>query len=211
LWRAGRSPIRRSRVLGAFLLVCGSLFYFGAHRWFDAVHGVVRPLAVLGLPFLGLNAAAHLLYTKEHKAVAVAFYLAAVGLLPLLLIILFHETGFLVVPPETSGQLFLDGSISNRQLQVTTFVACLWCGWLALRTRTAALSTARRAAHAVWPAVLTDAGFDPGSRTAVGTSSRCTRAARRRARRAGNDRRTHGAPLVARPPTSPPQCCSSPC
>jgi hypothetical protein len=127
--------------LGAFLLVCGSLFYFAAHRWYDAVRGIARPLLVLGLPFAGLNAAAHHLYRRDHKAVAVAFFLAAVGLLPLLLIILFHETGLLVVPPETPGQLFLDGSISNRQLQVTTLIACLWCGALALRTRTAALST----------------------------------------------------------------------
>jgi len=31
--------------------------------------------------------------------------------------------------------------VSNRQLQLTTLVACAWCGWLAIRTRTAALST----------------------------------------------------------------------
>jgi serine/threonine protein kinase len=127
--------------LGAFLLVCGSLFYFAAHRWFDAVHGVTRPLAVLGLPFIGLNLAAHLLYKRDHKAVAVAFYLAAVGLLPLLLAILFHETSIFVVAPDTPGQLFSDGSISNRQLQVTTAIAAMWCGLLAVRTRTAALST----------------------------------------------------------------------
>jgi hypothetical protein len=127
--------------LGAFLLIAGSLFYFAAHRWFDAVRGIVRPLAVLGLPFLGLNAGAHLLYRREHKAVAIAFYLAAVGLLPLLLIILFHETGFLVVAPDSPGQLFSDGSISNRQLQITTLIGGLWCGFLAVRTRTAALST----------------------------------------------------------------------
>ena len=72
---------------------------------------------------------------------AVAFFLAAVGLLPLLLIILFDETGVLVAPPDTPEQLFLDGSIANRQLQVTTLIACVWCGVLALRTRTAALST----------------------------------------------------------------------
>ena len=127
--------------LGAFLLVCGSLFYFAAHRWYDAVRGVAGPLLVLGLPFAGLNVAAHHLYRRDHKAVAVAFFLAAVGLLPLLLIILFHETGFLVVAPDTPGQLFFDGSISNRQLQVTSLAACLWCGVLALYTRTAALST----------------------------------------------------------------------
>jgi serine/threonine protein kinase len=127
--------------LGAFLLVCGSLFYFAAHRWYDAVNGIVGPLLVLGVPFAGLNAAAQHLYRRDHKAVAVAFFLAAVGLLPLLLIILFHETGFLVVAPDTPGQLFFDGSISNRQLQVTSLAACLWCGALALYTRTAALST----------------------------------------------------------------------
>ncbi len=65
--------------LGAFLLVCGSLFYFAAHRWYDAVRGVAAPLLVLGLPFAGLNAAAHHLYRRDHKAVAVAFFLAAVG------------------------------------------------------------------------------------------------------------------------------------
>ena len=67
------------------------------------MHGVARPLAVLGLPFVGLNLAAHLLYRRDHKAVAVAFYLAAVGLLPLLLVILFHETGFLVVAAGYAG------------------------------------------------------------------------------------------------------------
>lgn len=127
--------------LGAFLLACGSLFYFAAERWYEAVEGVARPLAVLGLPFVGLNAAARLLYRRDHKAVAVAFALGAVALLPLLLLILFHETNVLVVPPNTPGELFQDGSVSNRQLQVTTLIACLWCGWLAIITRTTALST----------------------------------------------------------------------
>jgi serine/threonine protein kinase len=146
--------------LGAFLLVCGSLFYFAAHRWYDAVHGVARPLAVLGVPFVGLNLAAHLLYRCDHKAVAVAFYLAAVGLLPLLLVILFHETGFLVVPPDTDGQLFVDGSMSNRQLQVTTAIAAAWYGALALRTRTAALSTVGAALVFLFGlAVLADFGL----------------------------------------------------
>lgn len=126
---------------GAFLLVCGSLFYFTAARWYGAIHGIARPFAVLGLPFLALNAAAHLLYRRDHKAVAVAFYLGAVGLLPLFLLILFHETGLLVVPPDTPGQLFQGGSVSNRQLQITSLAGAAWCGWLALRTRTIALST----------------------------------------------------------------------
>jgi serine/threonine protein kinase len=126
--------------VGAFLLVCGSLFYFVAARWYETVDGIARPFAVLGLPFIGLNIAAHLLYEREHKTVAVAFYLAAVLLLPLFLLIAFHETGFLVVAGGTPGQLFEKG-VSNRQLQLTALTAALWCGWLALRTRTIALST----------------------------------------------------------------------
>ncbi len=130
-----------SLYLGAFLLVCGSLFYFVANRWYHAVEGIARPLAVLGLPFIGLNLAARHLYRRDHKVVAVAFYLAAVAMLPLLLMILFDETGFLVAPRGAPNQLFPDGSVSNHQLQVTTLVACLWCAVLALSTRTMALST----------------------------------------------------------------------
>jgi len=127
--------------LGAFLLVCGSLFFFVANRWYHAVPGVARPFAVLGLPFVGLNLAARHLYRRDHRAVAVAFSLAAVATLPLLLIILFDETGFLVARHGAPYELFPDSAVSNHQLQVTTLVACLWCGALALSTRTIALST----------------------------------------------------------------------
>ena len=127
--------------LGAFFLVAGSLFYFAADRVYGAVEGVWRPFLVLGLPFLGLNLAGHYLHRREHQAVAVAFYLAGAGLLPLFLLILVHEAGLWRVEAGTAGQLFLDGSMSNRQLQLTTLAAAVWCGWLALRTRTVALST----------------------------------------------------------------------
>ena len=146
--------------LGAFLLIAGSLFYFAADRWYGVIQGVARPFAVLGLPFLGLNAAAHLLYRRDHKVVAVAFYLAAVTLLPLFLLILFHETGLFVVAAHTAGQLFDNGSVSNRQLQLTSLVGCAWCGWLALRTRTGALSTVFTAlALVVTLSVLSDFGL----------------------------------------------------
>jgi len=127
--------------LGAFLLFAGSLFYFLVHRVHKAVSGLAWPFIVLGVPFIGLNVAGRWLYRREHRAVAVAFYLAGVSLLPLFLLIWFYETGIWVVPPETAGQLFTDGSVSNRQLQITVFIACLWSGWLALKTRTAALSS----------------------------------------------------------------------
>jgi serine/threonine protein kinase len=127
--------------LGAFLLFAGSLFYFLVHRVHKAVSGLAWPFVVLGVPFIGLNIAGRWLYRREHRAVAVAFYLAGVSLLPLFLLIWFYETGIWVVPAETTGQLFTDASVSNRQLQITVFVACLWSGWLALKTRTAALSS----------------------------------------------------------------------
>ena len=105
--------------LGAFLLVRAASSISSRSAGIGAVSGLVQPLLVLGLPFAGLNLAARWLHRRDHKAVAVAFYLAAVALLPLLLIIVFHETGFLVVSAGTPGQLFQDGSISNRQLQLT--------------------------------------------------------------------------------------------
>ncbi len=128
-----------SLYLGAFLLLCGSLFYFVAARWYQAVDGIMFPFLVLGLPFIGLNVAAHWLYQREHKAVAVAFYLGAVALLPLFLLIAFYESHVLVEPEGTPGQLFTE--VSNHQLQITTAAAAVWCGWLSLRTRTIALST----------------------------------------------------------------------
>jgi len=127
--------------LGAFLLVAGSLFYFVANRWHHAVEGIVLPIVVLGLPFAGLNLAARHLHRRDHRAVAVAFYLAAVALLPLLLMILFDETGFLVAAEGATRELFPGSGISNRQLQLTTFVACLWSAVLAVSTGTSALST----------------------------------------------------------------------
>ena len=146
--------------LGAFLLLCGSLFYFVAARRFERVGGVLRPFGVLALPFIGLNVAAHHLYRRDHKAVAVAFYLAAVVLLPLFLLIVFDEARLLVAPRGDPGQLFDGAIVSNRQLQITTLVACAWCGWLALRTRTAALSTVFTALIFVFTiAVISDFGL----------------------------------------------------
>jgi len=37
--------------LGAFLLMCGSLYYFYARRFHNDVKGVLQPFAVLAVPF----------------------------------------------------------------------------------------------------------------------------------------------------------------
>lgn len=127
--------------LGAFLLMCGSLLFFGAHRIYEQGKGLLDPFVVLALPFAGLNAAAHMLSRRGHRAVSVAFYLGGISLLPLFLLILFHDANVWTVARDTPGQLFQSGAVSNRQLQVTVFVACGWAAWLAWRTRTIALST----------------------------------------------------------------------
>jgi serine/threonine protein kinase len=146
--------------LGAFLLICGSLYYFAARRFYLDVKGVLQPFVVLVAPFAGLNVAAHLLERRGQKAVAVASYLGGISLLPLFLLIAFHDWGWWVVPENTAGQLFLDGSVSNRQLQVTIAVACAWAGWLAWRTRTIALSTVLAVLLLLFTlAVLSDAGL----------------------------------------------------
>ena len=95
----------------------------------------------MGALFLGLNLVGRHLYRTERKAVAVAFFLAGVSLLPLFLLIALHEATLLAAAPGATNQLFTDGSISNHQLQLTVAIACAWSGWLALETRTAALST----------------------------------------------------------------------
>lgn len=146
--------------LGAFLLMCGSLFYFRADQIENVVAGVMKPALVLGLPFLGLNVVAHRLGARGHRAVSVAFYLGGVSLLPLFLLILFHETRFLGAPADSAGQLFPDGWASNRQLQVTVFLAWAWSAWLALRTKTIALSTVFACLALIFTlAVLSDLGL----------------------------------------------------
>ncbi len=146
--------------LGAFLLMCGSLYYFGARRVFLDVKGLLQPFGVLAVPFAVLNVAAHVLEHRRHKAVAVAFYLGGISLLPLFLLIAFHDQGWLVQPADTPGQLFQDGSVSNRQLQITIFMACAWAAWLAWRTRTIALSTVLAVlALLLTLAVLSDLGL----------------------------------------------------
>lgn len=142
-WIAASRTLSYSQItlyFGAFLLLAGSLFYFGAHRFFHVVVGVVRPFFVLAVPFAGLNVAGRHLYRTHRQAVAVAFFLAGVSLLPIFLLIWFHEAGLWAAPAGATGQLFDDGLVSNRQLQITILAACLWSGWLALRTRTSALS-----------------------------------------------------------------------
>jgi serine/threonine protein kinase len=162
-WIASSRALSYSQIalyFGAFLLLAGSLFYFGADRLFGNVKGLLGPILVLAVPFAGLNIAGRYLYRTERRAVAVAFFLAGVSLLPLFLLIWFHEAGILVAAADAPNQLFDGGSVSNRQLQVTILVACLWSGWLAFRTRTSALSTVfTLLAFLLAVALMADAGL----------------------------------------------------
>src|SRR6185503_2581970 len=134
------TPSQIALYLGAFFLFAGALFYFAAHRMYDAVDGLTGPILVLGLPFIGLNLIGRSLYRREHQAVAVAFYLGGLSLLPLFLLIFFHETGWWMARAGEDAELFTGGVVSNRQLQVTSLLACAWSVYLAFRTRTSALS-----------------------------------------------------------------------
>jgi len=100
------------------------------------------------------------LVLRYHMAVAFAFFRCGVCLLSLFLLILFHEANLWCVAADSSGQIFLDGSVSNRQLQLTTLAAGAWCAWLAWRTRTVALSSVSTlAALLVTLALLGDVGL----------------------------------------------------
>jgi serine/threonine protein kinase len=124
--------------LGAFVLLVGSAYYFYARR-VVGVAGMPSPLIVLGAPFVGLNLAGRWLYKREHQAVAVAFFLAGVCILPLFLVIAFQDTNLFVAPPDATSQLL--AGMSNRQLQITVGLAFIWSTWLAFETKTGALST----------------------------------------------------------------------
>jgi len=125
--------------LGAFLLVCGSLLFFEAYLR-DAVSGIWRPVLIHGLPIIGMDAVAAMLFRRDRQPVAVAVYLAGALLLPLFLLIFFREAGLWPAAADNARELFGAGSVSNRQLQVASLVGCAWAAWLALHTRTIALS-----------------------------------------------------------------------
>ncbi len=143
-WIVQSRQLSLSRIalyLGSFVLACGAFLYLAAHRFFGAETGWFAPMAVLGLPFLLLNTTAHLLYRRQHQAVAVAFGLGSVALLPLLTLITMAELGLGTVDPQTPGQLFSSGAISNSQLQLATLLGAGWSLLLAVRTRTTVLGT----------------------------------------------------------------------
>jgi hypothetical protein len=147
---------RISLYLGAFVLSAGALFYFRSYL-LEAFVGLRAPTLVLGLPFLALNAVAGLLYRRDQKSVAVAFYLAAILLLPLFLLIVLRETGWFLADPDDERELFGADSVSNRQLQIAGLFGFGWSYWLAFRTRTIGLSSAFTAmALLLHLAVLTD-------------------------------------------------------
>ncbi|MEJ2110236.1 MAG: serine/threonine-protein kinase [Acidobacteriota bacterium] len=127
-----------SLYFGAFLLLIGSILY--ACFYFSEDPNPTRPFLVLGIPLVGLNVLAILLFNRGKQAVAIAFLLASAVLLPLVLLILFKEAEFWMPPADTIGQFFKDGTLSNRQLQIAGFLACGWAFWLTFRTRTTALA-----------------------------------------------------------------------
>ena len=141
-WIAASRVLSYSQIvlyLGALVLLIGSGYYFYGYR-VAQLEGFPKPALVLALPFVGLNLAGRWLFYREHQAVAVAFYLAGVLILPLLLLIGFHETKLFMAPAGAPNQIG-EGWISNAQLQITAGFTLVWSGWLAYRTKTVALNT----------------------------------------------------------------------
>jgi serine/threonine protein kinase len=129
--------------LGAFLTLCGGLLYFAAYQQ-GAIASLAGPAVVLGLPCLSLNVAAWLLHRRERRAVAVAFHLAGLVLLPLFVLIALQELGAWPLDVADARQLFgiLEAGPSNRQLQLAlglAWVAALALAWI---TRTITLASA---------------------------------------------------------------------
>ena len=139
-----------SLYVGAFLLLCGSVLAFLAYLE-GAVTGIVWPLLALGLPCAALHLAAHPLYKGAHKAAAVAFYLGAAVLVPSMLLIVFRELGWWTAE---GGELELFTKVSNRQLQIASFVSCVWAAGLAVRTHTVALASGFTLLLGVWHLTL---------------------------------------------------------
>jgi hypothetical protein len=140
-WIVGSRVLSLTQIalyLGAFLLASGTLLYLIVYLN-DAIRGLLRPALALLAPFVVLNVAAHVLYQRERKAVGVAFALGAAALLPLALVILFREAGWLAGGADEALELF--SRVTNRQLQVALAAACCWLVALAARTRTVALSS----------------------------------------------------------------------
>jgi serine/threonine protein kinase len=141
-WILGSRNLSLSQValyLGAFLLACGGVLYFGAYQK-DGVHGLLHPLGFLALPLAALAVLAFRLDEGEHKATAVAFHLGAAVLMPPLLLILLREAGWLTGLAGEGRELF--EHVTNRQLQAALAVSAAWSVFPALRTRTVALASA---------------------------------------------------------------------
>jgi hypothetical protein len=141
-WILGSRLLSFSQIalyLGAFLLACGAVLYFGAYQK-DAVHGLLHPIAFLAVPLVALTALALRLDQGEHKATAVAFHLGAAVLIPPLLLILLREAGLLTTLAAEGREIF--ERVSNRQLQASLALSTAWIVFPALRTRTVALASA---------------------------------------------------------------------
>jgi serine/threonine-protein kinase len=161
-WIVGSRVLSFSQIalyLGAFLLAAGSVLYLTMYLR-DAVRGLLQPALTLLGPFVLLSGAAHVLYRRERRAAAVAFALGASALLPLALVILLREAGWLMRTAGGTWELFT--KVTNLQLQAALGVALVWLVLLAARTRTVALSSGAALAWlALHLALLGSAGLRP--------------------------------------------------
>ncbi len=132
------TPARIALYLGAFLAASGSLLYL-VIRHAASASGWLEPTLFLGAPcatlaWLGAR------FGRSSPRVAVACWIASLGVLPFFALVMLGESG--IAPPRPSGELLVELEVSNRQLQLAMLLPALWAGWLALRTRTVGLASA---------------------------------------------------------------------
>ncbi len=141
-WILGGRALSFSQItlyLGAFFAALGGGLYFHAH--FRAEAEPWGAFLFLALPFISLNVAGRECYRRNRQSVAIAFYLSAALLLPLFLLIVFDAAAFAPISIENANELFSEGYVSNRQLQIALLTASLWAATLALVTWTMTLSS----------------------------------------------------------------------
>ncbi len=125
--------------LGVVVLFFGSVCLFYAHHFLKITGGWLYPALMFGASCLVLGRVAFRL--RDARAVSIAYDMAAIMVLPLLILTLFREWGWFSIMQGESLRLFPSGIFTNAQVQVTAILVFAMSCWRAWSTRTLALSS----------------------------------------------------------------------
>ena len=122
--------------LGVIVLLFGSGYLFYAHHFMSITSGWLYPTGFLGISFCVLIFATHQL--KAAKTVAIAYDVAALNILPLLLLTLFSELDWFQYKGPDDYRLF--SLFSNLQIQITFVIVFIWNTFRFKQNKTLAMS-----------------------------------------------------------------------